>query len=209
MAIYSKIQNKYFEENCANGFDFNGSYCNINDREHYIHIAYKGYVVCLGEHNYYDDSDFYAECWDNEKQKVVKVIYDTTRYASTGCRAEVDATPEVQSLCEEWHKKEERRRKNEELKAYREKYLYYSHKSGLTIRQTLRLMVAVGKNFEEIILVKLLGAYHSNRMRSAYRKSLAEQVITWVNTPEPEYNCPLSPKQLISLLPPNQRPICW
>ena len=42
----------------------------------------------------YCDSDWYAICWDREKQKLVEVEYDTTR-AGGGGRAEIDATPEV------------------------------------------------------------------------------------------------------------------
>ena len=55
---------------------------------------YEGCVLDWYEHNGYDDSDWYAICWNEEKQEVEKVLFDTTRCACSG-RAEIDATPEV------------------------------------------------------------------------------------------------------------------
>lgn len=50
--------------------------------------------VLAYEHNGYDDSDWYAICWNEEKQTIDKVLFNTTRCACSG-RAEIDATPEV------------------------------------------------------------------------------------------------------------------
>lgn len=55
---------------------------------------YEGCVLRTYERNGYDDSDWYAVCWDNEKQAVVDVMYDTTR-AGGGGSAVVDATEDV------------------------------------------------------------------------------------------------------------------
>ena len=55
---------------------------------------YEGCVLDWYEHNGYDDSDWYAICWNEEKQTIDKVLFDTTRCACSG-RAEIDATPEV------------------------------------------------------------------------------------------------------------------
>jgi hypothetical protein len=52
-----------------------------------------GAVLDTYEVNGYDDSDWYAIVWDDEKKIVRSVEYDTTRAASMG-RADVDATPE-------------------------------------------------------------------------------------------------------------------
>lgn len=57
---------------------------------------YEGCVLDWYEHNGYDDSDWYAICWNEEKQTIDKVLFDTTRCACSG-RAEIDATPEVLS----------------------------------------------------------------------------------------------------------------
>lgn len=55
---------------------------------------YEGCVLDWYEHNGYDDSDWYAICWNEEKQTIDKVLFNTTRCACSG-RAEIDATPEV------------------------------------------------------------------------------------------------------------------
>ena len=64
---------------------------------------YVGCVISTYERNGYDDSDWYAICWDREKQKVVEVNYDTTR-AGGGGYAEIDATPEVLREVYRWYK---------------------------------------------------------------------------------------------------------
>lgn len=55
---------------------------------------YVGCVIDKYEHNGYDDSDWYAICWDEEEGKVIEIEYDTTR-ATGGGWAEIDATEEV------------------------------------------------------------------------------------------------------------------
>lgn len=55
---------------------------------------YAGCVLRTYEKNGYDDSDWYAVCWDQEKKSVVDIKYDTTR-AGGGGSAVVDATDDV------------------------------------------------------------------------------------------------------------------
>ncbi len=62
---------------------------NEKDKERYV-----GCVLDTWERNGSWDSDFYAVCWDEEKQKVVDVMYDTTSCGSLGT-AKIDATPDV------------------------------------------------------------------------------------------------------------------
>lgn len=64
---------------------------------------YVGCVLSTYERNGMNDSDWYAICWDKEKQKVVEVEYDTTR-AGGGGRAEIDATEEVLREVYRWYK---------------------------------------------------------------------------------------------------------
>lgn len=65
---------------------------------------YVGCVLSTYERNGCNDSDWYAICWDREKQKVVEVEYDTTR-AGGGGRAEIDATVEVLREVYRWYKR--------------------------------------------------------------------------------------------------------
>lgn len=64
---------------------------------------YVGCVLSTYERNGRDDSDWYAICWDRERQKVVEVEYDTTR-AGGGGFAEIDATEEVLREVYRWYK---------------------------------------------------------------------------------------------------------
>lgn len=57
-------------------------------------IQYEGCVINTFERNGYEDSDFYAECWDREKQEVVQIEYDSTRCGGGGY-AKIDATKET------------------------------------------------------------------------------------------------------------------
>ena len=54
------------------------------------------------EHNYYDDSDFYALVWDPVACQPQEVQTGTTRFAGPYDRDEVDATPEVRAAYEDW-----------------------------------------------------------------------------------------------------------
>ena len=40
---------------------------------------YEGCVLDWYEHNGYDDSDWYAICWNEEKQTIDKVLFDALR----------------------------------------------------------------------------------------------------------------------------------
>ena len=55
---------------------------------------FDGCVLDKYEHNGYDDSDFYAVCWDEETQSVIEIEYDTTRCGGGGS-CTIDATEEV------------------------------------------------------------------------------------------------------------------
>lgn len=59
-------------------------------------VQHEGCVLNTYERNGYDDSDWYAECWDCDRHEIVRVHYDTTR-AGGGGRAEIDATDDVLS----------------------------------------------------------------------------------------------------------------
>lgn len=61
----------------------------------YMKESYKGLVLSTGEHNYYDDSDFYALVWDAEKVCPVEIGYATTRAWTYPNSATVDKTPEI------------------------------------------------------------------------------------------------------------------
>lgn len=73
-----------------------------------LHVAqaheesWTGCVLATGEHNFHDDSDFYALVWSEEQQRVIEVQYATTRGWTYHDSAKVDATPEVLAKATAW-----------------------------------------------------------------------------------------------------------
>lgn len=59
-----------------------------------IDVRYVGCVLSTYERNGYYDSDFYADCWDEERQEVVTVEYASTRGYCGNSYASVDYTVE-------------------------------------------------------------------------------------------------------------------
>lgn len=64
--------------------------------------TYTGCVLKTGEHNYHDDSDFYALVWDETSQQVREIEYATTRGWTYHNKAVVDATPDVRAKAIAW-----------------------------------------------------------------------------------------------------------
>lgn len=70
---------------------------------------YVGAVIATRERNFYDDSDFYAIIWNEEKQRLEHCEYDTTRFAGGGT-ATVDCTPANLAKAYAWAYRETRKR---------------------------------------------------------------------------------------------------
>ncbi|MGE4526573.1 MAG: hypothetical protein AB7D24_11890 [Sphaerochaeta sp.] len=56
----------------------------------FMETTHDGLVISTGEHNWYDDSDFFAIVWNPEKQVEEEITYATTRFPTYGNYAEVD-----------------------------------------------------------------------------------------------------------------------
>lgn len=88
------------------GDGYNPNQWSADENLHKVHAelahvtSYEGCVLSTGEHNYYDDSDFYAMVWDEPTQSVKKVIYATTRGWTYHNGAKVDATEENRAKAE-------------------------------------------------------------------------------------------------------------
>lgn len=67
--------------------------------------SWEGLVLATGEHNWHDDSDFYALVWDAERGEVRKIEYATTRGWTYHNHATVDATPEARAAAIAWQTK--------------------------------------------------------------------------------------------------------
>ncbi len=61
----------------------------------YMRTTHVGLVLATGEHNGYDDSDFFAVVWDADLQAPAEITYASTRGWSYPNGATIDATPEI------------------------------------------------------------------------------------------------------------------
>lgn len=64
--------------------------------------SWTGLVLRIGEHNWYDDSDFFALVWDEEQGKIREIEYGSTRSWTYHNGAKVDATDEVRAKAVAW-----------------------------------------------------------------------------------------------------------
>lgn len=65
--------------------------------------SHEGLVLSTGEHNWHDDSDFYAIVWDEAAGEPTKIIYASTRGWTYPNGASVDATPEIRAKAQAWY----------------------------------------------------------------------------------------------------------
>ena len=82
--------------------DFDAKAWERGERDQPFLVEYEGAVLATFEKNGYDDSDFFAVVWDDEKQTVTTTQYATTRGWTYPNNAVVDATDEVVAKVEEW-----------------------------------------------------------------------------------------------------------
>jgi hypothetical protein len=81
----------------------------------WFRYSHEGLVLQTGEHNHYDDSDFYAVVWNPAAGQPQEIEYATTRGWTYRNTATPDATPEVLAAYDAWQA--ERTRKAAEQQA--------------------------------------------------------------------------------------------
>lgn len=175
--------------------DDSGLFCKIDDKDNVYKEEFKGCVIELREWNDRDDSDFYAVCWKEDEGCLVRIYYDTTRWASNGNYAFVDASPEVIEKAKAFLKKKERSLKAKEIWDLRQKLAGVAKEVGLNRRQVEKLYKALyADDFWNVVY--LLKTHHKNSFRSVFRQALAVQVMNWIKDPAPKFESPLSWRQL-------------
>jgi hypothetical protein len=68
----------------------------------YMQTSHVGVVLSEGEHNFHDDSNFYAVVWNSDKGCTEQVQFATTRGWTYPNHCKVDATPEVIAAWQAW-----------------------------------------------------------------------------------------------------------
>jgi hypothetical protein len=79
-------------------------------------------------------------------------------------------------------------------RAARQRDAEVAHRAGLTRVQVERLKAVVGTDYWEGVK-RLI----TSNLRSGFRMSLRQQVMSWINDPAPKFARPLSPKQMAYL----------
>jgi hypothetical protein len=99
MAIIECINPSAGEGYDPNRFSADEDLYKLHDELAHV-TSYEGCVLRLGEHNGYDDSDFYAMVWDEPTNSVKKITYATTRGWTYHNGAKVDATEDNRAKAE-------------------------------------------------------------------------------------------------------------
>lgn len=160
-----------------------------NEGKYEYEYTHVGCVLSLGENNHYDDSNFYAHVWNEETQTVDKIYYDTTR-CYTGTTAQVDATDDVRKKAKAWELKIARKNKAISLSKSNSIDRSIAMKHNISIRSLRNFKNSIANSYYDLC-VDLL----SKNIRSSFKKSLRERLITWLNDTERSFESPFSKRQ--------------
>ena len=173
--------------------------------EQAIPSRFQGILIrSYGERNMYHDSYWDVLIWDVETGRPRIECAATTACGGGDMwfcpRGLTDLSPENALLYKEWARRQEVQRRWDE----RRNAIWGARETCLTRAEYKRL-----RNLENVRYVndekaregvELLEALlKTKNFRSAYRKSLADQVRAWLKQENPTFKTPLSPKQMASL----------
>jgi hypothetical protein len=175
--------------------------------------------LCLRdyERNGYDDSDFHMVVWNPEKGEPEDICFASTRgWSYPSYNSYVDATPEVREAYAAWQRAQERRNRASALRHQRASDSLLAADLGLSTRKAAtRLRESLGGRPLTFQKGRLLYVYSrvwdrpeqrtflavckllkTEKFKSEFRASLAQQVKARCRDPAPRHSTPLSPKQL-------------
>lgn len=161
--------------------------------------VFKGAVLTAPTYHYIWDGDYSYDVtvWNEEKGEPESYCVEHS-YGLNRLQSEIDATPEVVAkwdayraarIAEMEHK--ERVRRVQKALASRKMWM------ELTPITAIPYTIVRRKLKSKYELYKLL----LSNPRSAFRLSLKKQVMDWLDDPNPKYDFPLSPKQMMYLQP--------
>jgi hypothetical protein len=160
--------------------------------ETHIGLCLKDY-----ERNGYDDSDFHMVVWNPETQSPEDICFASTRgWSYPSYNSYVDATPEVRAAHEAWIKRRQRVYDVQSRRSASKRRAELAREFGVRPSAVKRLEAAYRKDDLERV-IKLAKQVESKRLKSEFRRKLAQQVVAWLRDPSPQYATPLSPKQLM------------
>lgn len=170
----------------------------------YTFVAFGGLTIKIETHCH-NSSDDYRE-WQVATVAVPQADgsykYETYNadYTYEGHRSMVDATPEVVAAYEAHLAYIARKEKVQRKLSDRKSDMQLAKIMGLKDRFAVtKLQYAVGNDVFSACIT-LLKTHKKGTLRSDFRKSIATQIVAWVNEPVNKYRSPLSPKQREALL---------
>ncbi|QBQ74396.1 hypothetical protein BcepSauron_016 [Burkholderia phage BcepSauron] len=181
----------------AHSYAYNGGA--MSESNHVtISLSHVGLCLFDYERNGYDDSDWYMAVWNPEKGCREDILFATTRGWSYPCYgSKPDATPEVQAAHEAWKAQRaaeaQAQREAEAARKAAEQAAAdaaLAAEIGCAVERVAALRDAMGDQYPACVTL-----LRTRNFRSAFRKSCADQIRTWLLDPAPKYASPLSYKQ--------------
>lgn len=199
--MLSNELNEYQKEWPEGAYCLLGNYygCKDDGTPHVITLYETHHGRCLfeRERNMHDDSDFFMTVWEDGAPR--ELLFATTRGWSYPCYAShVDATPEVQAAYAAWKLEDDRRRSILYRWRKRKQEIELAADLGVSRAHVRRLLAAFGGETNDFLAIARL--LKTKKFKSTFRQSLRDQVVTWMNDPNPKYARPLSANQLGCLL---------
>jgi len=140
-----------------------------------------------GGHDWMTTSIVY---WDDEAKAPASEVVWAEHYGIDVISYNIDATPEVKAEYETYLANVARRKRIQKTWDNRCNLRRIAKECNLTYFQIIKLEKVTPVGFWSDT-VKLL----RSNLRSAFRKSLKDQILKWVNDPAPKFNSPLSSRQ--------------
>lgn len=188
-----------------------GAFCPIDsnlENKLCLYDAFVGKCLFETEVNGYDDSDFYMTVWNEETNSPDKIMFATTRMWSYPCFASSpDATDEVKDKYQNWlqvreakrakEKRDQRAKILKEIRITEAKVCSehnVSRKALIRLRKAFGGFMRVGSNYDTY--TDIISFVTNRRIRNKFKLSMKTQVIEWMKSENPQYDKPLSPRQL-------------
>lgn len=151
----------------------------------YVFSYAHGKVIRCYENNQYHDSYFYAIVFDGENESHIQ--YASTAYGCQGCHAESDASNELLNDFKKFKKKQDEENNLLQIELLMQ--------DGIPAYLCKRFHEKL-KGFQIRDKERFLNLLKTKKFRSEFRKSLFNQVKNWLLDDNPQYNSPLSPRQM-------------
>ena len=154
MAVFTEISKSSYDPNNPN----HKTDKDMQGREIFIEKKHEGRVVATGEHNYHNDSDFYAVVYDQKTDSFFECEFGTTRHYTYNNGATIDAPKHLIDLYIE-----------RERQASIEREREYYRKKRLTVGRDKTVKVVKGKKVPVGTTGKVTWIGFDNYRKGEYR----------------------------------------